>query len=185
MTTLVTERLVIRNFAASDAEVLHALINQYEASAYAAYDQPWPTSLAEIIGITEWFARGENHLAVALKTTSQFIGFIAVNPAPDEGTQVFNLGYIFDADFHHKGYATEACQAVLDHAFGRLAAQHVICGTAAENRPSCRLLERLGFHKTAEATAAFQSTADGMPIEFLGCTYALSRMEWASKNAHT
>lgn len=178
MITLQTERLVIRNFLASDADALYALINQYEDSAYALYDHRWPTSLAEIVGITEWFGRGDSYLAVILSSTSQFIGFVALDPISGDGAQVFNLGYIFDADFHHQGYASEACQVVLDYAFGQLAARQVISNTASMNLPSCCLLERLGFHKTAEAPASLRTTSEGTPIEFLGSTYVLPREIW-------
>ncbi len=178
MISIKTERLVLRNFVASDSMALHAMIVQYESSEYAAYDHQWPTSSEEITGITEWFARGDHFLAVCLKETEQFIRFVALNPEPGDVGAEFNIGYIFNADHHGKGYATEACRAVLGHAFGRLQARRVVTGTAAVNRASCRLLERLGFQKTAAGTGSFKTAADGRPIEFLGYTYAISRDAW-------
>ncbi len=59
-----------------------------------------------------------------------------------------------------------------------LKAGGVITGTAAVNTASCKLLERLGFKKTAENTGSFRTTPDGKPIEFLGYTYHLSRKDW-------
>jgi RimJ/RimL family protein N-acetyltransferase len=178
MISIETERLVLRNFVAGDAPALHAMIVQYAASECAAYDHPWPTSPEEIAGVTEWFTKGDHFLAVCLKETGQFIGFVSLNPESGAGGAEFNIGYVFDADYHGRGYATEACRAVLDHAFDRLQARRVITGTAAVNRASCRLLERLGFQKTAAGTTSFRTAADGRPIEFLGYTYALSRDAW-------
>jgi ribosomal-protein-alanine N-acetyltransferase len=77
-----------------------------------------------------------------------------------------------------QGYATEACRAVLGHAFDGLQAQSVVSGTAAANRPSCRLLERLGFQKTGESMGSFRNAPDGEPIEFLAFSYALTREAW-------
>ena len=154
------------------------MIVQYQASELAAYDQPWPTSEEEIKGITQWFASGDNYLAVCLKEPSQFIGFVALNPEAGEDSQVYNIGYIFDANFHGKGYATEACREVLCHAFEQIHTDKVVTGTAAVNRASCRLLERLGFQKIGESIGSLRTTADGKPIEFLGYTYALTREEW-------
>jgi RimJ/RimL family protein N-acetyltransferase len=154
------------------------MIVQYERSDYAAYDQPWPTSLEEIKGVTEWFAGGDNFLAVCLKDTNQFIGFVALNPEQTVDDRVYAIGYVFNSNFHGKGYATEACNAVLGYAFGKLQAKKVVTGTAAVNRASCRLLERLGFQKTSESTASFRATPDGKPIEFLGYTYAMKKDEW-------
>lgn len=178
MTLLETERLLLRNFRASDAGALHAIITGYATSEVAAYDQPWPTTPAEIQQITEWFASGDSYLAVCLKTTNRLIGLVALNPEPDTAQTTFNLGYIFDSADHGQGYATEACRAVLTHAFERLHAHRVVTGTAALNHPSCRLLARLGFRKTAERPTAFRNTPDGQPIEFLGYTFELTRTAW-------
>ncbi len=176
MVTLETDRLVIRNFRPDDWEALHEMISQYQASENALYDQQWPTTPDEIKGVAEWFAGGDGFLAVCLKDTGQFIGFVALNPEEKKG--VYNIGYIFNANFHKQGYATEACHAMLDHAFNTLQAESVISGTAALNRASCRLLERLGFQKIDEKTSSFRQTPDGKPIEFLGNIYNLPREAW-------
>jgi [ribosomal protein S5]-alanine N-acetyltransferase len=180
LVTLETARLYIRNFRPDDWEALLRLIVQYQASAMAAYDQPWPTSAEEIRGVAAWFAAGDSYLAVCLKETGRFIGFVALNPEPGEAGPQFNLGYVFDADYHGQGYAGEACRAVLRYAFDQLGALSIVSGTAAANLPSRRLLERLGFQKTDEAATSFRKNADGTPIEFLGYAYALSRQDWIS-----
>jgi ribosomal-protein-alanine N-acetyltransferase len=177
MTTLETERLLIRNFGSGDWKALHEIISQYESSELAAYDQRWPTSPEEIKSITEWFASGDNYLAVCLKTTGRLAGFVAIN-REQEDDRTFNLGYIFHPDYRGQGYATEGCRAVLAHAFDQLQARRVVTGTAAANSASCRLLERLGFKKTSEGTASFRTAPDGKPIQFVGYTFELSRDEW-------
>lgn len=178
MIPIETERLVVRNFKANDWEALHKMIVQYEASEYAAYDQQWPTSVKEIQGIAAWFASGDNFLAVCLKEASQFIGFVALNPEEGEDRQEYDIGYVFDSNYHGRGYAAEACKAILQRAFGPLQALRVVTGTAALNRPSCRLLERLGFRKIGEKMSSFKTAEDGKPIEFLGNIYAISKEEW-------
>jgi ribosomal-protein-alanine N-acetyltransferase len=178
MIALETERLKIRNFTANDLDGLYEMIIQYQASELAAYDQQWPTVMEEIQKVVEWFASEENYLAVCLKDSGRFIGFVSLNPTHQEGVKEYNLGYIFNFDYHGQGYATEACRAALDHAFHTLQADNVITGTAAVNSASCRLLERLGFKKTTESTGAFKYTPDGKPVEFLGYCYFLSKQEW-------
>jgi ribosomal-protein-alanine N-acetyltransferase len=180
---LETERLVLRNFLVSDWEALHEIIALYAASEFAAYDQPWPTTPDEIKQITEWFASGDSFLAACLKNMGQCIGLVVVNREPEVEAQVYNLGYVFHFGHHGKGYATEACCALLDHAFIELRAQRVVSGTAAVNRPSCRLLERLGFEMTGEGTTSFQETEDGDPVEFLGYTFTLTREQWTSRKS--
>lgn len=177
MTTLETERLLIRNFRSSDADALVEIITRYASSELAAYDQPWPTSPEEIKQVTTWFASGDSYLAVCLKATERLIGFVALNPEGQADQPTFNLGYIFHFDYHGKGYASEACRAVLTHAFEHYQAARVVTGTAAINHASCRLLERLGFQKIAESTTSFRNTPDGEPIQFLGYTFELTRVE--------
>jgi RimJ/RimL family protein N-acetyltransferase len=184
MTRLETERLVIRNFHTTDWEVLHEMIAQYQSSEFAAYDQPWPTAPEEIKKITDWFASGDSYLAVCLKATGRFIGFVALNPEPSDDQPVFNLGYVFNFDYHGHGYATEACRAVLGQAFDVRQAHRVVTGTAETNRASCRLLERLGFQKTSESTGSFRQTSDGKPISFVGYSFELSRDAWHSVGQH-
>jgi RimJ/RimL family protein N-acetyltransferase len=183
MHTIETERLLIRNFQVDDWQALQEMIVWYEASEYAAYDQQWPTSEGEIKGITEWFAGGDNFCAVCLKETNQFIGFVALTPEEGTDCREYNLGYVFHSPYHSRGYAAEACRAVLRRAFGELRAVRVIAATAAPNRNSCRLLERLGFRRTAEQISSFKETEDGKPIEFLGYTYALSKEEWENRSS--
>ena len=101
-----------------------------------------------------------------------------MTPTEKEGCVEFDLGYRFNLDYHGKGYATEGCQAVIDHTFRQLAADRVISGTAAANHPSCRLLRRLGMTKTAESTASFRKTPQGEPIEFVDYSFAITREEW-------
>lgn len=184
MVGLETERLHIRNFRSADWEALHEIIVQYESSGWAAYDQPWPTSPEEIQQITAWFASGDSYLAVCLKETDRCIGFVALNQESKEASQEFNLGYVFNFVVHSRGYATEACRVILDYAFEQLHARQVSSGTAAVNRASCRLLERLGFRQVEERTGSFRNAPDGTPIQFAGYTFALTREEWQSAGKH-
>jgi ribosomal-protein-alanine N-acetyltransferase len=167
MQTIQTDRLTLRNFSPEDWPDLHEMIVQYQASEYAQYDHKWPTSEQEIQNVAKWFSTGDSYLAVCLRSTGKLIGLVAMNREETEDGPVFNLGYIFNFDYHGQGYATEACRAAIAHAFGRLGAARMVTGTAPENLPSRRLLGRLGLCETGE----------GM--------YALSRDEWLAQRQTT
>ncbi len=185
MTTLETERLIIRNFKADDWQDLQEMAVKYQASEYAQYDHKWPTDAEEVQGIAEWFAGDDDYLAVCLRATGKLIGFIALKSDEDklatEGGGEFSLGYVFNPVYHGHGYATEGCQAILDYAFGSLGAERVVTGTAAANTPSCQLLKRLGMRETGQHTASFHETLEGEPIEFIALSFALSRDEWRAR----
>ena len=176
-----TERLLIRNFNANDWEALFHLTAQYEASEFARYDHAWPTTEGGIKGAVEWFASGDSYLAVCLKPSGALIGFVAMPAEEPKESHQFNIGYIFDADFHGQGYASECCRALLAHAFNNLQAEKFVTGTAADNRASCRLLERLGFVKSAEGMGSLRNDEHGQPISFLGYTYALTKADWEER----
>ncbi len=173
MTTLQTDRLIIRNFLPGDWLALREVILKYQATKMAAFDRPWPTSVEEIKGVTDWFASEDNFLAICLKDSGRLIGLVGLTPQEAGTQQIFELGYVFDEDMHGQGFATEACKAILERAFDELDAKKVVAGTAAINAPSRRLLERLGFVKTGEEKVAFQTDGQGKPIEFIGCNYSL------------
>jgi [ribosomal protein S5]-alanine N-acetyltransferase len=143
--TLQTERLRLRNFRPEDAPALRQSVLRYQATPYAAYDQPWPTSEAEIAGVVAWFASADQYLAVCRRDTGCYLGFVCLNPEESAGGRTYNLGYIFDTEYQGHGYAGEACRAMLDHAFRDLDAAEVVSGTPVEHARSVRLLHRLGF----------------------------------------
>lgn len=175
MIQLETARLVLRQFQADDWQALREMILQYQATPLALYDERWPNSPEEIQRVTAWFAAGRAYRAVCLKESGRLIGFVALNDESRNGRRQYNLGYLFNADYHGQGYAAEACRAALDDAFDRLGADAVVTGTASVNIASRRLLERLGFVKTRESISSFQTAPDGQPIEFLGYSYELTR----------
>ena len=182
MKTIQTERLTIRNFTVDDWQALQDMVVQYQNSQYAIYDHKWPTSTVEIKGITKWFASGDSYFAVWLKETQTLIGFISLNKTKQKKVLEFDLGYLFNFDYHGKKYAREGCKALLDYAFGPLAAHRVTSGTAAANLPSCQLLESLGMNKTGEGMGSLQKTEQGKPIEFLGLSFAITREEWFAQD---
>ena len=58
-----------------------------------------------------------------------------------------DLGYKFSSQFHHKGYASEAVEKIIDIAFTELNLHRICAHVQEENLPSIRLLMNLGFEK--------------------------------------
>ena len=58
-----------------------------------------------------------------------------------------DLGYKFSSKYHHKGYASEAVEKLLDIAFIELNIHRICAYVQEENIPSIHLLEGLGFEK--------------------------------------
>lgn len=58
-----------------------------------------------------------------------------------------DLGYKFNSQYHHMGYASEAVEKLLDIAFTELHLHRICARVVEENIPSIRLLQGLGFEK--------------------------------------
>jgi ribosomal-protein-alanine N-acetyltransferase len=175
MITIETERMIIRNFAENDWQELKEVIIDKENSEYALYDHPFPTSENEIKDITNWFSKSDDFLAAYETAEKKVIGYIAIN---NEDSSEYNLGYCFHSAYQDKGYASEACVAVINHVFRVLKATKFTTGTAVLNVPSCKLLTKLGFRKTGESLTSLRKDEEGRPIEFIGASFELSRDAW-------
>jgi len=57
------------------------------------------------------------------------------------------IGYVFDPAYSGQGYATEAAALMIEVAFSVLGAHRVSGRLDARNRPSARVLERLGMRR--------------------------------------
>jgi RimJ/RimL family protein N-acetyltransferase len=145
MITIETDRLTIRNFGPDDWQDLQEVAVQYRASEWAKYEDPWPTSTAEVKGMVERFAQGDDYLAACLKATGKLIGLIAIERRKDQEGAVHNLGYVFHPGYHGHGYAAEGCRAAMEYVFGQLAADGILTGTHPDNASSVRLLKKLGL----------------------------------------
>lgn len=82
-----------------------------------------------------------------------FAGCCGVRPyayAVDLGPDVVELGCHLLPAFWKSGFATEAAQAAIAHAFGALGMRRVFAGHHPDNAGSRRLVEKLGFTKVGE-----------------------------------
>ena len=87
----------------------------------------------------------------------RFYVFLKENPTQMIGTvclyKISNLyshaelGYKFSSKFHHKGFASEAVEKLIDIAFMELSLHRITAHVQGDNSPSTRLLENLGFEK--------------------------------------
>ena len=168
-----TPRLLLRGFMHSDWRALQQLILWYSSSPFAAFDHPWPTSDSRIKEICRWFSASESFRAVCLKENGSFIGYISLSPTDEAG--VLNLGYCFHGLYHGRGYALESCRAVIKEILNVSSISKIETGTARDNIPSCRLLEKLGFDLTRSEECAFQTDDKGNRLTFLGDIYELRR----------
>lgn len=100
----------------------------------------------------------------------------AQREAGDAGVQAEAvIGYSMHPSYAGQGFATEAVTALLDRAFRRLDLHRVIAEAFELNKPSWRLMERLGMRREGHAVKDSLHRDLGWQDNL---TYALLREEW-------
>ena len=144
MTFLETDRLILRNVAAKDADIMYDNRNNEICARYQRgqpKDYEGITALVEkrksdVVSVESPFM-----VAVAFKETDEMVGEIVV--MPNDGT--ISLGYTFSYKLHRKGYAFEALTALVNLLHEQYPQWDFISFTEPENEPSMALLKKLGY----------------------------------------
>ena len=164
-----TNRLFIRPFLLKDLPVIHRILDQTFGDGNKVNDE---TALQErqswlqwsILNL-EWFPRlhqspyGDR--AITLKTTGEIIGSVGYVPLLDVYDQIpdlayskslsgyttteFGLFWVIDPQQQRRGYATEAAQAMIEHAFKELRLKRVIATTEYSNIASQGVMRKVGM----------------------------------------
>lgn len=164
---LKTDRLIIRQFQENDLEDLILLIHDKMSSKYAPYDTQWPIDSPK--DILAYFMNDDEWYAVELINKKKVIGFVAASRTDD--VAIRDLGYTIHSAYQNKGYACEACRALIEYYTKECGIGKFTAGTADCNEPSVKLLDKLGFTKTRSLEASFCNDAQGNPISFLASAY--------------
>ena len=169
-----TQRLLIRPFDPADWEDLHEYLSDGQVVRY----EPYNVFTADESRLEA--ARRSNDpafLAVCLKDGGKLIGNIYLAGQPFD---TWELGYVFNAKYQGKGYATEAAACLMDHVFGRLGARRVTAMCNPLNTASWRLLERLGMRREGHLIRNiwFKRDERGEPIWADTYEYAILAEEW-------
>lgn len=143
---LQTKRLTIRKFKPADLAALIDMFIDLEVMRYIGPRRSLTVDEARK-WLTDILLQQETMLvryAVALRETDELIGVAGLRD--EEGIKDF--GYYFRKRFWGKGYAIEACSAILDHIENTLNIRDYQVFIADENINSIKMIERLGLQAT-------------------------------------
>jgi len=144
---LTTNRLLLRQIQAKDAEALFPIFSDAEAMQFYGHE-PHRTidDTRELIRQMEGrYARRESiRWGITLKGEDRLIGTCGFHHF-DEGFHRAETGYELHRDFWGKGIMTEAMRAILDYGFGELGLHRVEAIIDIVNERSKALLVKLGF----------------------------------------
>jgi ribosomal-protein-alanine N-acetyltransferase len=154
-----TKRLVIRKFKKEDFEDFFEYISDEETVKFEPYK---PMSTEEAKESLEWKISSDEMFAAVEKSSGKVIGNVYFGKSDYDSAE---LGYVFNKNFWHMGYAKEACEAVLKEAF--LGGTHrVFAECDPKNEASWRLLEALGFKREGyfRQNVYFWKDENGNPV---------------------
>jgi RimJ/RimL family protein N-acetyltransferase len=176
-----TARLDLRPFEARDLDALFAIRSRPEVARYLL------TGPLDRDGVRDLLKRMANE--TQLREQGQRLAFAAVRR--DTGTVIGDLvlmwrsaehrmgeiGYSLHPDHQGQGFAVEASEALLRLGFEGLGLHRIIGRCDARNRPSARVLERLGMRR--EAHFVSNEMIKGEWTDEL--VYALLEDEWTDR----
>ncbi|HEY4199898.1 MAG TPA: GNAT family protein [Devosiaceae bacterium] len=178
---ILTERLRLRPFTRGDVDAVFAY-RQREDVAQFLFDSPMThetvtEAVQQRISQAALEEEGDKLvLAVDLRSTGQLIGEVSLIWRSEISRQA-EIGYIFNPDFHGRGYATEAGAALLRIGFAEIALHRITARCDIRNGRSWRVMERLGMRR--EAHFREHGFVKGRwDDEFI---YAILRREWAGR----
>ena len=144
-----TDRLILRTIEEGDAAEQFRVLNTPSVMARLGGPKELHEIEAKHAKAMGWYAqRGFSFLMLIEKATGELVGHAGIklvdNPlAKNEGDH--EIGWLIREDRWRRGYAEEAVRAILDWAFGRVDAAHVVALTSELNVASWKLMEKLGM----------------------------------------
>lgn len=145
MTILRTERLILRPVQREDMPLFEAFYGDPAVMSVRKYGVLDPETAREHVEIMlqHWQARGFGMWVVLDAADKAFAGECGLRWQDDSGE--IELSYGLSPRFRGRGLATEAAQAVIDHAREDLKLERVVAIARNNNHVSHRILEKLGM----------------------------------------
>ncbi len=171
MKEIETSRLIIRDFILTDVMDLQAILGDEETmkNCEPAYDLEKTKAFLETFCIARSGA-----VAVVEKQAQKVIGYLLFNQS-EPG--IYEMGWFFNRGYWRKGYAYEACKAVIAFAFRELHTQKVFAETIDAVK-SVGLMQKLGM--TLEDIQRGQARdTDGHAADLF--FYSLLRKDWENQ----
>lgn len=169
-----TDCLLIRRFTPDDWQDLYEYLSQEAVVKYEPYE-PFTEASSKQEAVRR--SGDDSFWAVCLKGCEKLIGNIYLSK---QEFDTWELGYVFNADYQGKGYATEATQSVVNDAIKNHNARRIIAMCNPLNEPSWKLLERLGMRREGHLrqNIYFKRDSAGYPIWQDTYEYGILAEEW-------
>ena len=169
MAILETSRLTLRPFREDDVDLLSGLMANEDFMRFSLGVYTREQTMGFLEKILAWQNADKPSLFAALqRSNGMLLGYCGFYHQHIDEVNEIEIGYRMHPDYWNKGLATEAAQAVRDHAFRDLKLPRVISLIHPENIPSRRVAEKIGM--SLEKQTIYRG--------FLTNVFGLSRDRW-------
>ena len=157
MVYIETERLILRSWKPEDLPLFIAMNKDEQVMRYFPAILSDGETMAFYKRIQDEFnQKGWGLYAVEIKSTGEFIGYVGLH----------EIGWRLAADYHNKGYATEAARSVFQLA-KKPGIERLFSFTAKINAPSERVMQKIGMVKAGEFNHPKLSDASPLCVNVL------------------
>jgi RimJ/RimL family protein N-acetyltransferase len=164
-----TPRLRLEPWAPAHGALLARLAALPEVMRHVGSGATWTPAEAEERSarmLVHWRTHGFGWRAAVERASGRTIGLIALNLAgpdvPELDDDEHEIGWWIDPAAWRRGYATEGGRAIVEEAFGRLAASSVVARVRPANSASLRVAAALGLEPERDAVDRL-----GLPVRIL------------------
>lgn len=95
--------------------------------------------------LASWKKNGFDAWLWFKKNSNELVGRAGLRILELEGEQVIEVGYVLLPEFWNQGFASEMASASIEIAFEVLKLKEIVCFTSVTNKPSQRVMEKIGF----------------------------------------
>ena len=139
-----TDRLLLRNFIASDLTDLFHVMKNSESSALGGWKNLETQEESQML--LEKYVQEDETFAIQLKDIPKVIGFVKLTINNNKGTNIArSVSYILAEEYWGSGYMTEAVTRIIRYVFEQLKIDMLTAWHYPENIASKRILEKCGF----------------------------------------
>lgn len=134
-----TEHTILREFRLGDVDDLQEILGDEQVMEYL---EPAFTRDRTEEFLREFCIEGKNALAVEHRDSGKVIGYVLFKSCGQR--EVYEIAWAFHRNYWRKGYAYEACQALMVHAFEHMGIHKIFAETIDSVR-SAGLMKKLGM----------------------------------------
>ncbi len=181
-----TERLILRAWEEKDRDPAAAICADPEVMKYfpAVMDRKGSDALVDR-AIEKTAKDGFCFSPIEDKTTGDFLGFVGLSipkySSPLPFDPCVEIGWRLTRSAWRKGYATEAARRWLRFGFETLLLDEIVSFTAVTNRPSQKVMQRLGMRHDPSDDFDHPELPKGHPLE-RHVLYRLDRSAWSGQS---